>query len=111
MDSRVRQAARVAIDPEAGELVVTWKDGQVTRRSLAFLRRHCPCATCRARRAESEAPPVDGELPVLSDEAVQATAVAAGFEPVGRYGIKIRWADGHDYGIYTFEFLRSGEPD
>jgi len=30
---------------------------------------------------------------------------------VGRYGIKIRWADGHDAGIYTFEMLREFTPE
>lgn len=27
-------------------------------------------------------------------------------EPVGSYGIKIYWSDGHSAGIYTFDHLR-----
>jgi DUF971 family protein len=27
-------------------------------------------------------------------------------ELVGSYGLRIRWSDGHDTGIYTFELLR-----
>ena len=27
-------------------------------------------------------------------------------DSVGRYGFKIAWSDGHDLGIYTFEYLR-----
>jgi DUF971 family protein len=26
---------------------------------------------------------------------------------MGRYGIRIRWSDGHDTGIYTFDRLRA----
>jgi DUF971 family protein len=26
---------------------------------------------------------------------------------VGNYAIKVRWSDGHDTGIYTYEFLLS----
>lgn len=111
MDAKKRRPAGIELDAEQGELVVTWKDDEVSRLPLAHLRRHCPCAGCRVLRAEAVAPSVDGELPVLSEEAAQATAEAAGFELVGRYGIRIRWADGHDYGIYTFEFLQTGEPE
>jgi DUF971 family protein len=28
-------------------------------------------------------------------------------EAVGRYGLKITWSDGHNLGIYTFEYLRT----
>jgi DUF971 family protein len=27
-------------------------------------------------------------------------------EPVGNYALRFRWSDGHDTGIYTFDFLR-----
>ena len=45
-------------------------------------------------------------LTLLAPEAVSATAEVRGFSYVGRYGIKIEWGDGHDHGIYTFEFFR-----
>ena len=32
---------------------------------------------------------------------------ARGVSYVGRYGIRIEWANGHDHGIYTFEFFRA----
>ena len=27
-------------------------------------------------------------------------------EPIGRYAIKLAWADGHSTGIFSFEYLR-----
>lgn len=98
-----RRPARIELNDEARELVIEWKDGHKSRFPLAALRRNCPCANCREKRQEV-APP--GELVLLDDNMVKAAAEVRRFEPVGRYGIRIVWADGHDYGIYTFEALR-----
>jgi DUF971 family protein len=87
------------------ELVIYWRDGSQSRYALELLRRLCPCALCRVQREAPQASPA-GELTILSAEAVSATAQAVRFDYVGRYGIRIAWADGHDQGIYTFEFLR-----
>ena len=46
---------------------------------------------------------------LLQGAASTATAVADGFVRVGRYGLRIVWADGHDTGIYTFDLLREGQ--
>ena len=31
-------------------------------------------------------------------------------EPVGKYGIRFTWNDGHQHGIYSWEFLREHCP-
>jgi len=31
-------------------------------------------------------------------------------EPVGNYAIRIHWSDGHNTGLYTYEYLRSISP-
>ena len=49
----------------------------------------------------------EGGLTLLQPEVVSATAEVRGVSYVGRYGIRIEWADGHDHGIYTFEFFRA----
>lgn len=101
---RIR-ATGVALDRDAAELVVTWQDGRESRFGLAQLRRHCPCAGCQEIRRRAAAPP-PGELVVLDPHAASASAEALRVEPVGRYGLRLVWADGHDHGIYTFEALR-----
>ena len=65
--------------------------------------RACPCAEWRELRGADEQ--ANG-LTLLAPEVVSATAEVRGFSYVGRYGIKIEWGDGHDHGIYTFEFFR-----
>ena len=108
MDAQKRRPAKIELGAE--ELVILWKDGRESRHALTALRRNCPCATCRGLREEPgvEAPaaPAPGELPLLTATAATATAQARSWEPVGRYGLRICWADGHDHGIYTFEALR-----
>ena len=96
------------IDLEADALQIQWQDGHRSRFDLEQLRRDCPCATCRGLRGDPgvEAEPAPGELSLLDDTAATATAEATGFDYVGRYGLRINWADGHNYGIYTFEALR-----
>lgn len=97
-----------AVELGDDELRIRWRDGRQSRYDLETLRRECPCASCRALRHEPgvQTPePGLGELTLIDPVAETATARATGFERVGRYGIRIQWADGHSYGIYTFEDL------
>ncbi len=104
MRGRKKRPRRIDLDSEAAELIIDWSDGSRSRLNLADMRRSCPCAMCREQR--SAAAVAAGELRLLEGEAATATAEATGYVPVGRYGIRINWADGHDTGIYTFDSLR-----
>ena len=102
-EKKKRRPARIELNSEARELIIEWKDGRESRFSLVELRRTCPCANCCEKRQEVAA----AGLALLDGEAATATAEARKFERVGRYGIRITWADGHNYGIYSFEALRA----
>ena len=113
MRSRQEKQRRRPASIELGqsEMLIAWQDGARSTYALQDLRRHCPCANCREQRGEPHGPQlVGGELPMATAR-INPTCEAKGFDPVGRYGIKIRWADGHDAGIYTFEMLRDFNPD
>ena len=56
--------------------------------------RSCPCATCRGRREQS--------LDAFSGETISVASA----ELHGNWGITIRWSDGHDTGIYGWDYLR-----
>ena len=58
---------------------------------------------CRELRSKPQA---TGGLTLLDEAAATATAEATGLDLVGRYGVRITWADGHDTGIYTYDALR-----
>ena len=82
------------------ELAVQWTDGTETFFELEFLRRACPCAACGGE------PDVLGQISrphvTYTDESFQL----AGFNVVGGYALQPHWLDGHESGIYSFQYLR-----
>lgn len=87
---------------EDGSIEILWNDGTRRVHSPRELRDACPCATCREKR--DAAPPV-ALLPVLSPEETRPLAVT-GMKPVGQYAYSIGFSDGHETGIYLFDYLR-----
>ena len=94
---------QIDIDRDAGQIKTQWKDGTKAKLSLADLRRYCPCAVCVDQREKQVAQ--DGLHVITSGEAA-ATDQVLNVAAVGRYAIKVTWGDGHDTGIYTFDYLR-----
>lgn len=62
--------------------------------SAEFLRVHSPSAEVQGHAGEG------GTLPVGK----QAVAIT-GIEPVGNYAVRIRFSDGHDTGLYSWDWL------
>lgn len=81
------------------KMVITWEDNSVSAISFQTLRKHCPCATCDEERENRGA----GYIPLFLVEQVSLVAI----EPVGNYGLSLKWKDGHSTGIYEFPFLIS----
>ena len=107
MERKRKRVAGVELRGKEGPLVIRWQDGHESRFALAPLRKDCPCAVCREARSEIGLQESREEgLNLLDGVASTATATALKFDYVGRYGLRITWADGHDTGIYTFEALR-----
>lgn len=99
---------RVDVNLTAGtSMDIEWKDGHRSSFSFQFLRDACPCAMCnderdRENRAPGEGPrQKPGELPMFRAAAKPVTA-----EPVGRYAVRFAWNDGHQHGIYSWDYLR-----
>ena len=78
-------------------LGIDWSDGQQGRWRLAELRRHCPCALCVDEWTRER---------TLDPGSVAEDLVAEGVESVGRYALRVRFADGHSSGIFTYTLLR-----
>jgi DUF971 family protein len=90
---------------------IEWKDGHYSSYSFPFLRDACPCALCDEERAKTGRKP--GDPPKLAPGALPMFKPAAKpdhVEPVGKYAIKFRWNDGHELGIYSWQFLRDACP-
>jgi DUF971 family protein len=98
-EERVR-ALRFDYDEPARALVVEWGDGAVQRIPFAVLRSACPCAVCKGEMGRPGRFDVKPGLEPGEDE-------LADINLVGLYGLGVRWGNGHDTGIFTFEYLRA----
>jgi len=90
---------------------IEWQDGHLSHYSFIFLRDACPCALCEDERGKTgripgeEPKPAPGSLPMFKPAAKPVSA-----EGVGKYAIKFHWNDGHELGIYSWQFLRDWCP-
>lgn len=75
-------------------LVIGYDDGRFVL-SAEFLRVHSPSAEVQGHNS------VGGVLPRHKQD-VSITAI----EQVGNYAVKIRFSDGHDTGLYSWDWLR-----
>jgi DUF971 family protein len=83
------------------ELAVKWDDGSECFIPLGKLRRACPCAGCKGEMDILGNVYKNPEKP-LSANAFELVRIVS----VGGYAIQPVWADGHNTGIYSFEYLR-----
>ena len=89
-------------------LRIKWADGAESLFPLAYLRKRCPCATCRDTR---EQPPAHSGMSLtILPVGIERATVFANAHLVGNYAIQITWADGHSTGIYDFRYLRAISP-
>ncbi|CAN5468066.1 DUF971 domain-containing protein [soil metagenome] len=85
------------VEENDSEISITWSDGKTTKYNAAQLRRACPCASCVNEWT--------GEK-VLKDENVAADLIFKNVGIVGRYALNFNFSDGHDTGIFSFNYLR-----
>src|SRR5690349_8326444 len=102
MTPESQQIRTADVNEERQALDITWRDGHASAYPLKYLRSECPCANCRTERDQARSNPFH----IVSGGAGPLGAQLMGVEAVGRYGMRIAWGDGHDAGIYTFEYLR-----
>ncbi|HXG22152.1 MAG TPA: DUF971 domain-containing protein [Methylomirabilota bacterium] len=86
---------RLVVPIEEDQLLrILWDDDLLSEYPLEYLRGWCPCAACQGHGGERRF--VEIKNPQL-----------ASISLVGNYALNPRWVDGHETGIYTFEYLRS----
>lgn len=82
------------------ELAVVWEDGSESYLTLKYLRRACPCAGCSGERD------LVGNVykaPASADSPSKFRLKEYRF--VGGYALLLVWADGHDTGLYSYDYL------
>jgi DUF971 family protein len=109
----VAQPASIKVHKSSGTTMeILWKDGHQSTYTFQYLRDACPCAFCNEERAKSHrqpgepaAPNAGGPLQMFKPQP-RPTEVAQ----VGNYAIKFTWNDGHEHGIYSWDYLRDWCP-
>lgn len=84
-------------------LTVHWPDGTASLFPIAYLRKMSPSADARQLREEMARNPLT-VLPASAGEGGPITATGA--ELVGNYAIRIFFSDGHDTGLYSWDYLK-----
>ena len=82
-------------------LLVSFSDNSEAIVNLQTLRERCPCASCA------------GETDALGNlykgpeqKLIESSYQISGIQPVGYYGLRPFWKDGHNTGIITDELLK-----
>jgi DUF971 family protein len=101
--------AKIRVDKSGGTgVVIEWKDGHISSWSFPWLRAACPCATCNEEREKDHrevgvAKPKPATLLPMYEAPPRPVEVT----PVGKYAIRFKWNDGHEAGLYSWDFLRN----
>lgn len=85
-DIKLHQSSRL--------LEISFDNGRVAKLSCEFLRVYSPSAEVRGHGAGQEVLQVD-------KEDVNIT----GIEPVGNYAVRLIFSDGHNTGLYSWDYL------
>lgn len=103
------QPAKVRVDKTGGTgMRIEWRDGHVSEWPFAWLRAACPCATCHEEReAAGRAPGEPKPKPATLLPMYEAPPRPTGVEPIGKYALKFKWNDGHEAGLYSWDYLRN----
>ena len=84
-------------------IAIKWNDSTESFINNKTLRERCPCANC------------SGESDVFGNVYKNKNTNTSdsnkykivGYMHIGHYAIRIAWGDGHDAGIYSFDFMKS----
>ena len=94
LDSSTPVPTEVKLHQASKVLELTFADGQAFRLPYEFLRVYSPSAEVRGHGPGQETLQVGKKDVAITD-----------IEPVGHYAIRPTFSDGHDTGIYSWEYL------
>ena len=90
----IEQPTEITLHQQSHELEIAFPDGARYRLPFEFLRVYSPSAEVRGHGPGQE---------VL--QTGKQDVKVLGVEPIGSYAMQITFDDGHDSGLYTWEYL------
>ena len=94
MDSKTPRPTEITLHRQSGVLDVAFDDGRKFALPVEYLRVFSPSAEVRGHGPGQE----------VLQEGKSAVGIEA-VEPVGVYAVKFVFSDGHDTGIYSWDYL------
>ncbi len=92
----------ITLNKTEGYLEITWQDDKTCQYPLSHLREACPCVECRGgHQYMGPAFEPNNLLELKPKRSYTITDI----QLIGNYALSPRWDDGHQTGIYTWEFL------
>ena len=91
------KASPIEIKASDGNITIAWSDGHKSVYNSRDLRLACRCAACVDEWTHESLVQPDRVPPEVKPRAI---------EVMGNYAIHIDWSDGHNTGIYTYDYLR-----
>ena len=76
---------------------IAWSDGKQSVATFKDMRFMCPCANCVDENTGTR---------TIKKDAIPENIAPLSVSTIGNYAITIKWSDGHDTGIYSFDYLR-----
>jgi len=89
---------RQIIEESDSEVSINWSDDTETKYNAVVLRKSCPCAGCINEWTGEKTLKTDSVPDDLSFSSISI---------VGRYALNFHFSDGHDTGIYSFQYLKN----
>jgi DUF971 family protein len=86
---------------EKTKLFIIWDDDSESKIDIKYLRDECPCASCKG-----ETVLLKTYRPAKPTAEHPESYKIKDILPVGEYAIQIVWKDGHDSGLYTWDYLK-----
>lgn len=83
------------------ELAIRWPNGHESFFPLEKLRRACPCAYC-CGEPDAIGQPVAKPALTYKENSFTISAL----QIVGGYALQPTWADGHNTGLYSWQYLQ-----
>ena len=81
---------------ENDDVVIEWDNSTVSEINKYLLRKSCPCALCEVEREKNH-----HDYNMFRENKTTIVDI----EVVGQHAIKLTWKDGHNTGMYEFQYL------
>ena len=94
MDRKTPRPTDITLHQQSGVLDVAFDDGASFALAVEYLRVYSPSAEVRGHGPGQE-----------TLQFGKRNVAVKGIEPVGAYGVKLVFSDGHDTGIYSWDYL------